>query len=217
LRASSLKRLMRRRRTSSSERPSFCSSHSSSTPSERRRVFSLASFGRSASEARGRGTQMVLALALGGRLCGGGLIAFGISGSSVASVVRGTPAPFGSLGETLAEARDGRIPHMGLFGFMRTTTFHSLNSYGYAPRRRKKYTETGLFTQVRGIGFLRTSPFGHSANLALTAFSEVHGPEKWPPGRCAPASCMLRYFCNVTGRGSNTFLSSALLEKGGWR
>jgi hypothetical protein len=116
---------------------------------------------------------MVLVLALGGRLCGGGLIAFGISGSSVASVVRGMPAPFGSLGETLAEARDGRIPHMGLFRFMRTTTFHSLNSYGYAPRRRKKYTETGLFTQVRGIGFLRTSPFGHSANFAFWGFLEV--------------------------------------------
>ena len=62
------------------------------------------------SEARGRGTEMVVALPLG-RLCGRGLIAFGISGSSVASVVRGPPPPFGSLGDTLAEARDGRIPH----------------------------------------------------------------------------------------------------------
>jgi hypothetical protein len=26
---------------------------------------------------------------------------------------------------------------------------------------------------VRGIGILRTSPFGHSANFAVTAFSEV--------------------------------------------
>jgi hypothetical protein len=98
---------------------------------------------------------MVVALALG-RLCGGELIAFGISGSCVASVVRGAPPPFGSLGDTLAEATDGRIPQMGLFGFMRTT-FHSLNRYGYAPRRRKKYTETGLFTGVRGIEILGSS------------------------------------------------------------
>ena len=31
----------------------------------------------------------------------------------------------------------------------------------------------GLFTGVRGIGILRTSPFGHSANFAVTEFSEV--------------------------------------------
>jgi hypothetical protein len=87
----------------------------------------------------------------------------------VASVVRGPPPPFGSLGDTLAEARGGRIPQMGLFGFMRTT-FHSHNRYGYAPRRRKKYTETGLFTGVRGIGILGSSSNQSSANFALTDF-----------------------------------------------
>jgi hypothetical protein len=30
-----------------------------------------------------------------------------------------------------------------------------------------------LFSGVRGIGILRTSPFGHSAKFAYTAFSEV--------------------------------------------
>ena len=60
-----------------------------------------------------------------------------------------------------------------------------------------------------------TSGNRDSANFAFWAFSEVHGPEKWPPGRCAPASCMLRYFCNVAGRRSDTLLSSAPLKKGG--
>ena len=51
-----------------------------------------------------------------------------------------------------------------------------------------------------------TSQKKNSANFAVTEFYEVHGPEKWPLGRCSPASCMLRYFCNVTGRRSDTFL-----------
>ncbi len=31
-------------------------------------------------------------------------------------------------------------------------------------------THSTLFTQVRGIEILRSSPFGHSANFALTQF-----------------------------------------------
>jgi hypothetical protein len=129
----------------------------------------LASCGRSASEAQGRGKELVVALPLG-RLCARGLIAFGIRGSSVAYVVQGTPPPFGSLGDTLAEARDGCIPQMGLFGFMRTT-FHSPSTdMVNAPRRAKKYTETGLFTRLHGIWILRTSPLKHSANFGFTQF-----------------------------------------------
>jgi hypothetical protein len=33
---------------------------------------------------------------------------------------------------------------------------------------------SGLFTRVRGIRILRTSPFGDSRNFAITEFSEVH-------------------------------------------
>jgi len=61
----------------------------------------------------------------------------------------------------------------------------------------------------------RTGLWGR-LNFACTEFYEVHGPEERPPDRCAPASCMLRYFCNVTGRRSDTLLSSAPLKKGEW-
>jgi hypothetical protein len=37
-----------------------------------------------------------------------------------------------------------------------------------------------IFTEVRGIGILRTSPFGHSANFAYTEFSEVRHPQATP-------------------------------------
>ena len=37
----------------------------------------------------------------------------------------------------------------------------------------RRQTSNPLFTEVRGIGILRTSPFGHSANFAITEFSDV--------------------------------------------
>src|SRR5215218_5556722 len=68
------------------------------------------------------------------------------------------------------------------------------------------------------LGYRALSGWGYtdfhaSVNFAFWGFSEVHGPEKWPPGRCTPASCTLRYFCNVTGRGSDTVLPP-LYKKG---
>src|ERR671910_1033842 len=38
-----------------------------------------------------------------------------------------------------------------------------------------------LFTEVRGIGILRTSPFGDSAKFAFTEFSEVRSALVDPP------------------------------------
>jgi hypothetical protein len=40
--------------------------------------------------------------------------------------------------------------------------------------------EWALFTRLRGIEILRTSPFGDSANFALTEFSEVRYPQATP-------------------------------------
>src|SRR5215211_9417850 len=69
-----------------------------------------------------------------------------------------------------------------------------------------------LFTQVRGIRILRTSPFGHSAKCVgaswcsrvLCAIAHIHPPQT--------RVCCLRY---VTGRGSDTFLPPPLYKRGG--
>ena len=61
---------------------------------------------------------------------------------------------------------------------------------------------------------------GFTRELRLYGILAKHIPKTtWqsrecPPGRCAPASCMLRYSCNVTGGGSDTF-PPPLQKKGG--
>src|SRR5215208_2009504 len=60
-----------------------------------------------------------------------------------------------------------RAPHSGLGQFGRFESRHSRESKTVRSRR-------GLFTGVRGIRILRTSPFGDSRKFALTEFSEVH-------------------------------------------
>src|SRR5215213_10881357 len=62
-----------------------------------------------------------------------------------------------------------RAPHLGLGQFGRFESRHSWESKTVRSRR-------GLFTGVRGIGILRTSPFGHSPNFAVTIFPTRREP-----------------------------------------
>jgi hypothetical protein len=65
--------------------------------------------------------------------------------------------------------------------FLRTSSQRLPNAYVKVRRfQAHRRTKRSLFTRVRGIEILRTSPFGHSTKFAYIAFSETTDPS--PPG-----------------------------------
>jgi hypothetical protein len=95
----------------------------------------------------------------------------GTSAAPVSSVEKGRP--HGRQRRAWQPMPPPRAPRPPLLPRPMTTTVvfpsyaHHLSerlylAYGYASGRGKKYTETRLFTQMRGIRILRTSPFGDS-------------------------------------------------------
>jgi len=137
-----------------------------------------------------------------------------------------------SGGETIVSSPEGRVYHTAYvlpkLTLARPTRLDSVIVLSPAPmllalsHPRPSYVQTGRPTAlyIRNkcpTANLALSGGGDAAfhavgNFVCTEFSPSKFPklgtwqsQECPPGRCAPAPCMLRYFCNVTGRGYDTF------------